>query len=447
MPEPGEALSEREMEVVRLVATGATNQQIARELAISLNTVKTHLRNIFAKLGVASRTEATLHAVREGWVVLDLAAEEPEGAEEPSDELDAPASETPAEAMVRPVALPWLRWVALAAILVLMVLFVLTLTDWPQRWFSSPSPSAAGLAEASPTPVQRWTLHQDMPSPRSNLALVSFEAQFYAIGGDGPAGVSAAVERFDPLDDAWTPLASKPTAVADIQGGVLGGRIYVPGGRDAEGQPTDVTEVYEVDRNRWMSTARLPRPLSGYALVAFEGHLYLFGGWDGAVYRDEILRYDPLGDRWEEEGRLPFPWGFAGAVVANNRIFLLGGVNADGPIDVILDYSPSFGPRNTIPLPDISLGRARATALTGDYLYILAEPAPDVVELWQYSVRTGRWVQIEGSAAGLFSQAAIAGIGSEIFLVGGVNGEAPIASTQAYLALFIVPIDLPQPVP
>src|SRR5689334_17822587 len=68
-------ISEREREILRLVATGATNQQIAYQLNISINTVKVHLRNIFGKIGVASRTEATVFAVRSGLVQLSEAAD------------------------------------------------------------------------------------------------------------------------------------------------------------------------------------------------------------------------------------------------------------------------------------------------------------------------------------------------------------------------------------
>src|SRR5438477_4764603 len=64
----GAELSEREHEILRLVATGASNKQIAQQLVISPNTVKVHLRNIFGKIGVATRTEATLYAIRQGLV-------------------------------------------------------------------------------------------------------------------------------------------------------------------------------------------------------------------------------------------------------------------------------------------------------------------------------------------------------------------------------------------
>lgn len=61
-------LSEREQEVLQLVAAGASNLQVARRLFISQNTVKVHLRHIFEKLEVQSRTEAAMVALRQGWV-------------------------------------------------------------------------------------------------------------------------------------------------------------------------------------------------------------------------------------------------------------------------------------------------------------------------------------------------------------------------------------------
>ena len=64
-------LHRRELEVLRLAAGGMSNKQIAGELSISVRTVQTHLVNTFAKLGVGSRTEAVLHALRAGWLTLD----------------------------------------------------------------------------------------------------------------------------------------------------------------------------------------------------------------------------------------------------------------------------------------------------------------------------------------------------------------------------------------
>ena len=58
-----EVLSERESEVLRSIAAGRSNREIARALAISLGTVKTYVNNICAKLGVRNRTEATARAI------------------------------------------------------------------------------------------------------------------------------------------------------------------------------------------------------------------------------------------------------------------------------------------------------------------------------------------------------------------------------------------------
>ena len=74
-PESPEALTERETEVLRLMALGRANKQIARQLHITDKTVKTHVSSILAKLNVQSRTQAALHAVRIRLVSPDEATE------------------------------------------------------------------------------------------------------------------------------------------------------------------------------------------------------------------------------------------------------------------------------------------------------------------------------------------------------------------------------------
>lgn len=62
-----ELLSPRELSVLRLLADGASNKEIARGLGVAENTVKTHLANLYSKLGVRRRTEALAEARRRGW--------------------------------------------------------------------------------------------------------------------------------------------------------------------------------------------------------------------------------------------------------------------------------------------------------------------------------------------------------------------------------------------
>jgi DNA-binding NarL/FixJ family response regulator len=70
-PESPETLTDRETEVLRLLAEGRSNKEIARNLQIGEKTVKTHVSNILSKLGVQSRTQAALYAVHVGLVSAD----------------------------------------------------------------------------------------------------------------------------------------------------------------------------------------------------------------------------------------------------------------------------------------------------------------------------------------------------------------------------------------
>jgi NarL family two-component system response regulator LiaR len=71
MEEETERLSDRELGIIKLAARGLTNKEIADSLHLSYRTVEGHMRDVFNKLGVGSRTEAVLYGLKKGWFTLD----------------------------------------------------------------------------------------------------------------------------------------------------------------------------------------------------------------------------------------------------------------------------------------------------------------------------------------------------------------------------------------
>ena len=416
-----ENLTERELEVLRLVATGASNQQIARELYISVNTVKVHLRNIFTKLDVQSRTEATLHAIKEGWI---------EGVQLPEEEAETQQPR------------PRLTW-QLGVVVAVALLVIAVISQAVIRSYSSPAlltpESVAATVGAS---VQRWKDRAPLSIPRQGLAAIAYEGHVFAIGGESADGVIGTVERYDPEADDWTSVADKPTAVADVAAALIGGEIYVPGGRTLSGSPTAIVEAYDPESETWESKAPLPVALSAYALAALEGKLYLFGGWDGSVYLDSVYEYDPAQDVWTVKTPMPTARGFAGAAVADGKIYVIGGYDGQDDLAANEEYVPSQddGQRDpwTVKSP-MPVGRAGCgVAVAANIIHVIGggwerEIADGVV----YNVRTDEWETFEVPVSGQWRSLGLAMVDTEIYAVGGWNGDYMDANRE-YAAIFTV---------
>jgi DNA-binding CsgD family transcriptional regulator/N-acetylneuraminic acid mutarotase len=425
-------LSEREREILRLVATGASNKEIAQDLVISPNTVKVHLRNIFTKIEVTSRTEATLVAIRLGLVETNLTqpvstATGMEGIASPPPILQ----KTPG----------WLseRWIFLAGLAILLATGVLVLGG---RLLAPATPTPA----AAQKPASRWSNKLALPEPLSQMAASSFENSLYLIGGKTAKGTSAQTLRYNLAAGRWESRAAKPTPVSSAQAAVIGEKIYVPGGRLADGRPSDVLEIYDLRQDTWNSGARIPTARSDYALAASEGKLYLFGGWDGQGYTSDVYSYDPQSDTWSKRGPLPGKLGQSAAVALENRIYLIGGTDGQQALTSNRVYYPERdlnqgNPWEELaPLPAGRYGMGAASLVNGIYVVggLGSGSFDTALPPLEYDAQINQWVQFEAPPEPVGAFPALLASGTQLHILGGQTPNGLTSNHLAFQAVYTI---------
>jgi len=465
-------LSEREQDILRLVATGAGNKQIAAQLFISTNTVKVHLRNIFAKIGATSRTEAAMTAIRLGLMPSTAVATGNERV--PADANRLPAGENmlagvapslrldslpvqstgiedglqllPDEALTVSASRKLNRrqiWLLGAGLLVLAVLLVV----FGARLVRSqpPRPQVSTTPAPRITPLPRWQARAGMPSARTGVAVVAYDDRLYAIGGESADGVTGVIERYDPTANTWETLLTKPLPVADIQAVVIGGKIYVPGGRTVSGSVTKNLEIFDPGLNSWEHGVDLPTALSAYALTVFEGRLYLFGGWDGAKVTDLAYSFDPRTNSWTALTSMPTRRGFAAAALAGGKIFVIGGKDGLAGSAAVEVYSPDRegkeNPwRSAAPMPAGRYGMGISSV--AEIIYVVCgqgqddSPQPSLA----YIPQTDVWQTFETPPVNLGRGLGLALSGEYLYAVGGKAGTVLLGEILAYQVVYTVGI-------
>lgn len=438
-------LSERELEVLRLVATGATNQQIARALVISPNTVKVHLRNIFEKLQVASRTEATMLAVQAGWLTFEGIRPAVEVRPAPAVAPEKPGPESAPAPILRPS--PRLElWQRVYLVLVISITALATL--WP---LAGPTNSRIELRPFSdigrptlgPAPwanVPRWTVLAPLPQPRARLALASYGGRLYAIGGEGKEGVSGAVYVFDPVANAWSPRAHKPTPVSNFGVVALGDVLYAVGGCTADGGVTDVVEAYDPMRDIWRAVKPMPAPRCAHAIAALGDRLYVFGGWDGSRYVADVFIYDRAADAWERGAPIPIARGFLGAAALKDRIYVVGGFDGRREYALAHRYDPAAEARGEPAweaLPPMMRARGGlGVAAEGNAIYAIGGGwRGDLEYNERFDLLSSTWSRVESPFKVQWRNVGVATLGTQVYVVGGWSGDY-LNATAAYQSSF-----------
>jgi DNA-binding CsgD family transcriptional regulator len=423
-------LTEREKEILRLLATGASNKDIAHHLFISSNTVKVHLRNTFSKIGATSRTEAAVYAIREG---ISQAADTPAAM------LATQESPTTSPISLDTKSKPHSFWIS--ALVTVMLVGVIT--------FGMTTSQAPALAVASPVPVPvtplRWQELAAMPTARSGLAVAVYENQIYTIGGETAQGVTGVMEKYDVASDTWITLTSKPVPVTDINAAVIGGQIYIPGGRLASGVVTDDLESYDPSRKVWERHAPLPVALSGYALVAFEGKLYVFGGWDGQKFLASVYEYEPDQDKWLARWPMPTARGFAGAAIAGGSIYVIGGTAGDQALAVNEEYvvERDTGNENPwtsrTPLPEARF--AMGIASIADIIHIVGGDGQiETLQAFEYFPQRDEWQSFEFPVTEHWRGPGVGIVETKLHIFGGLlsSASAPTGQHLVYQAIYTI---------
>jgi DNA-binding CsgD family transcriptional regulator len=446
MTELNEELSEREIEILRLVATGAANKEIATSLSISPNTVKVHLRNIFTKVGVVSRTEATLYAIRQGIVSSPYTETAPDPEIIPLPDSPMALSIPLADEQTPRLLLRKYAWVAALAGIILVALLVYTgLT------LVKPAAALPMLPSVTPTQLSRWETDTFLPEKRTGMGAAVYEGAFYLIAGETDTGITNHTQEYDPVARTWKALASKPTAVTAIHAVVLGEKIYVPGGKMAAGEPTDILEVYDPRQNSWSSAARLPVALSNYALASFEGNLYLFGGWDGRNAVSSIFQYDPDQDQWKKRSDLPAALMDAAAVPIENKILVIGGFSGQVASPHVQAYIPSRdhsgGGDPWESAPDLPTGRysMAGVALANNVYLIGGQESPQgsqELAPWVLVAGSKTWQPFDHPANNVGANPAAVVSGNFIHIFGGRQQQSISSQHIKYQALYTIAVPL-----
>ncbi len=424
-------LSEREMDVARLLTLGLSNSEIARQLVISPHTVKVHLRNIFEKLEVNSRTEASMMLVQHGWVTVpgvelpapvEGAAVTPLAPPEPEPLTDLP-----------PQMAPWQRpYLVIAFLLCLLALVVPSLRARGPATLDLLSDGGATIAGRPALQLQpRWEVRTPLNIARSRLAVARIAEQFFVIGGETSDGVAvAAVDAYDLTVNEWRSRAPLPEPLRNAAAAAFNDALYVAGGSSAAATTTAVRDLflrYDLDHNRWESAGALPSPLAGAQLISDDQALYLLGGWDGRAPRDEVWRLRPSADgensNWALVTRLPAPAAFLGAALVGDEIFVAGGFDGQRELDKAAAYSLTRNEWRE--LPPLATPRG-GLSLVYDGLAVFAlgggwSRPLDTMERFDPGV--GVWSNFASPVPGEWRNLAAIGYNDRLYLVGGWSGD------------------------
>ena len=427
-------LSEREREILQLVSQGKSNKQIALDLFISVNTVKVHVSNIYEKIGVSSRTEATLYAIEKGLTIKPLSSNEN------NHNLNEILDNGTQNDKISPLSKKINKYrILLTVSLSLLLIFSFGYLLNPLFFKTS------DITQNAMDYRTRWQELDQMPFQRSRFASILYNNEVYLIGGESEAGITNRVDIFNPTTQTWRSGKNKLTSVKNVSGAIINDRIYIPGGETQGGDYIDKLEVYDLISNTWEEKARLPIQISSYSIAIYDGNLYIFGGRNHTGILDSVFLYDPMIDQWLILPSMGFSAENSSAVEFHGSIFVIGGstqheytrkVQSIKPVDY---QTMEYAWKNETELPS-QYNWVSAYSIS-DLIFVIAKDKSGNTVLLQYSDSEKQWlssnqsapIRIDPNGGGVISEGFI-------YLFGGEKNGKPLNRIIRYQAAYLISI-------
>lgn len=319
-------LSKRETEILELIVDGKSNKEIALILSISINTVKVHIANIFQKLGVNSRTEAISKSFEPNKKIVE---KEIFIAEKPS--IQSNLNGNSQLRSIPYIAIP-LAYTIIASLLLLLI-------------GSSVSKILRRVQEINVISEQSigssWHVIENDNFASHKSALVYYQNKVFFLGGQTPENNEADSKALDMLSLEWEQLPRPSISTTDARAIVYRDQIYLIGGRDFNGNPVKFVQIYDPNRGEWTAGVDLPEARSDFALVGFEGKIYVLGGWNGKQITNTVFSYSQDQKIWRSELPLKTARQEFATVVLDNRFLIAGGNDGQNKTNTLETWKPN----------------------------------------------------------------------------------------------------------
>jgi N-acetylneuraminic acid mutarotase len=276
-----------------------------------------------------------------------------------------------------------------------------------------------------------WTNGAPMPTSRSEIAATSLGDTIYVIGGFDTSGQPTdVVEAYSVKDNTWSQVASLPHALHHTAASSFNGKIYVVGGYlDSQWTPSNKLFIYDPIKNQWQEGKSMPTARGALTANFINGILYAIGGQSftngGILATNEA--YDPLSDTWTSKVPMPTARHHAASAVADGKLYVIGGRIVGISATVNINANEMYDPNKNSwvifslePMPSKRSGIAAAASLYDSSFHVFGgeEPAKTFNNNEKYDPKSNKWTIETPMPTARHGLGAVA-IDGKIYVIGG----------------------------